>query len=97
MKFSPSPTTPGSPYQMIGYRMLAATTFEGQLNIFRIDHSDDGTNPRPANVQQLAANNTQVPILGMTWQADAVAILLACADNTIKKFDVNTQKVDVIG
>lgn len=33
----------------------------------------------------------------MCWQVDAVAILLACADNTIKKFDVQTQQTVVIG
>jgi len=33
----------------------------------------------------------------MCWQADAVALLLACADNTIKKFDLNTQQATVVG
>jgi len=33
----------------------------------------------------------------MCWQADATALLLACADNTIKKFDVQAQQVSVVG
>ena len=33
----------------------------------------------------------------MCWQADAVCLLLACADNQIKKFDLNTRQVTNIG
>ena len=75
---------------MVGYRMLAATCFDGSLTIFRVDHQDDGVTPRPSQASQVTVQNIQVPILGMTWQVDSVALLLACADNSIKKFDLNT-------
>lgn len=38
-----------------------------------------------------------VPVLGMCWQVDAPALLLACADNTIKKWDLPSNQVSVIG
>ena len=31
----------------------------------------------------------------MCWQVDAAALLLACADNTIKKWDLNSNQVSV--
>lgn len=56
LKFSPAPTHLGSnAYSMVGYRMLAASTFDGNLLVFRVDHQDDGTNPRPAAMQQIVA------------------------------------------
>jgi len=32
----------------------------------------------------------------MCWQLDAVALLIACSDNTLKKWDLNTNQISVI-
>lgn len=37
LKFSPFPQQ-GSPYMQVGFRMLAATTWDGQLLIFQVNH-----------------------------------------------------------
>ena len=50
-----------------------------------------------AKVQQGGAQNLGCPILGMTWQADQFALLYACADNTIKKWDVDGNQVHTLG
>jgi hypothetical protein len=41
----------------------------------------------------------EAPILGMCWQVDSPAILLACADNNIRKWDLTNPNngVAVIG
>lgn len=41
--------------------------------------------------------NVGAPILGICWQVDAPALLLACADNTIKKWDLGSNQVATIG
>jgi len=52
LMFSPAPLQ-GSPYGMVGYRMLAAATWDGNLLIFRVDHNDNNmANPTPAQAQQ---------------------------------------------
>lgn len=89
LKFSPAPTQ-SQAYQMAGFRMLAAACFDGSFFVFRVDHMDDGVTPRPSTVTQIAQQNAQAPILGICWQADTVALLLACADNQIKKFNPQT-------
>ena len=33
----------------------------------------------------------------MCWQVDQVAVLLACADNTIKKYDLNSNQITTVG
>ena len=67
LKFSPTPVQ-GSPYMAVGFRMLAATTWDGFLNIFQVNHADNGINPVPAQVQQTVQQQVaQSPILGMCW------------------------------
>lgn len=49
--FSP-PSLQGSPYGMVGYRMLAASTWDGNILVFRVDHNDNNmANPTPPQVQ----------------------------------------------
>lgn len=38
-----------------------------------------------------------VPILGICWQVDAPALLLACADNSVKKWDLNSNQLCTLG
>ena len=43
-------------------------------------------------------NNTAgAPILGMCWCPEQPALILACADNSIKKWDLQSNSVLVIG
>ena len=35
--------------------------------------------------------------MGMCWQQDAPAVLLACADNSIKKWDLSSNQIVAIG
>jgi hypothetical protein len=43
--------------------------------------------------------NTKVPcpVLGLKWQVDHCALLLACADNKIKKWDLQANQVFDVG
>ena len=41
--------------------------------------------------------NAGAPILGMCWRADSPALLLACADNQIKKWDFQMNQISTIG
>ena len=38
-----------------------------------------------------------MPVLGLCWQIDCAGILFACADHNIKKWDLNTNQISVVG
>ena len=42
-------------------------------------------------------NNAAAPILGICWSPDQPALILACADNNIKKWDITTNQIINIG
>jgi WD40 repeat protein len=42
-------------------------------------------------------NNAGAPILGMCWCIDQPAVLLACADNNIKKWDLPSNQIAPVG
>ena len=45
----------------------------------------------------MISNQAGSPILGISWQVDAVALLFCCADNSIRKWDLNSNQIAVIG
>ena len=42
-------------------------------------------------------NNAQAPVLGVCWCPDQQALLIACADNNIKKWDLQSNQVIIVG
>jgi hypothetical protein len=53
--------------------------------------------PIKAQIQPMLSQDVKVPILGMSWQVDAPALLLACGDNSIKKWDLASNTIQTIG
>jgi len=49
--------------------------------------------PIKAQIQPMLSQDVKVPILGMSWQVDAPALLLACGDNSIKKWDLASNTI----
>lgn len=81
VKFSPMLL----PYQQHG-QMLACAAWDGSIRVWKLMHNS-AYEPR-VQVQPLAAQNVQVPVLGICWQVDSPALLMACSDNQIKKWDL---------
>lgn len=52
---------------------------------------------KTCQVQPQSSTNVQSPILGMNWQVDSPALLLACADNRILRWCLQTNQVFPIG
>ena len=79
VKFSPQNST----YQQFG-QLLAVTCWDGTIAIWKVLQNANKT----ANFQPMVTQSVGVPILGMSWQIDSPALLLACSDNSIKKWDL---------
>jgi len=73
--------------------MLAAATWSGDL-IFWPSIPVDYTGLQNLQVQQ---QKTPGPILGLCWQEDAPALLIAHSDNSIMKWDLQSNQLSVIG
>eukprot|EP00347_Sterkiella_histriomuscorum_P013043 403366232 len=88
LKFAPLNQT----YQSIGSPILAAASFDGNIVIYRTQ--DDG---KVIQAQFMLQTNAGGPVLGICWQPDAQALLIACADNNIKRWDLGSNSVNVVG
>ena len=84
-------------YQQVGQRMLCATTWDGTMLVFMVNHQDQGDMPVPSQCTQQFAQNVQCPILGMCWRADQMGVLLACADNSIRLFNLQANQLQQVG
>eukprot|EP00347_Sterkiella_histriomuscorum_P017243 403350135 len=88
MKFAPINQT----YQQIGSPILAVASWDGNIVIYRTQ--DDG---KVIQAQFMLQTNAGGPVLGICWQPDAQALLIACADNNIKRWDLGQNSVNVVG
>ena len=79
-----SPQTPQ--YQNMG-QLLVAASWDGTISTWKLMYNEHST-PK-AGIQPMMQQKVDCPVLGICWQADSPAILLACADNSIKKWDLN--------
>lgn len=88
IKFSPVNQT----YQQFG-QLLAVACWDGSIVIWKVAQGPN----RSANYQPMINQNIGMPVLGFCWQVDSAALLLACSDNTIKKWDLPTNMIQNIG
>jgi mRNA export factor len=91
LKFAPISQT----YQQFGSALLFAGFWDGNIIIYQaqllalVDQ---------AQTQIMLQGSTGgVPILGAIWCIEQVGVLLACADNNIKKWDLQSNKVVNVG
>ena len=70
--------------------MLAGACWDGTIFVWKVDYNMHVSQSIKAQTSPMMSQNVQVPILGLCWQEDAVGILLACADNQIRKYDLNS-------
>lgn len=71
--------------------LLATGTWGGTITVYQVMVNPTG-NPK-VQCNQMAQQKINAPILGMCWQVDAVAILIAAADNNIYKYDLQANTV----
>jgi len=45
----------------------------------------------------MLTTNNGAPVLGLCWQPEAQALLIASADNNIKRWDLATNQLTVVG
>jgi len=45
----------------------------------------------------MLSTNNGAPVLGLCWQPEAQALLIASADNNIKRWDLATNQLTVVG
>ena len=51
----------------------------------------------PVQAKGLLSTNTGAPVLGLCWQPEAQALLIASADNNIKRWDLQSNTVTAVG
>ena len=91
LKFAPISQT----YQQFGSALLFAGFWDGNMIIYQAQLPTLGDQ---AQTQIMLQGSTGgVPILGAIWCIDQVGVLLACADNNIKKWDLQSNKVVNVG
>ena len=78
--------------------MMSLTSWDGQAMVYGIQYNEQAMNAKPnpmfaAAIQPINAQNLGTQSLGHCWQADAVAVILACADGSIKKWDIDAKQV----
>lgn len=90
LKFAPMNQT----YQQFG-SLLACAFWDGTLVIYQANIPNIGDQ---IQTQIMINNNTGgAPILGICWCPEQPALLIACADNNIKKWDLPTNQVINVG
>ena len=75
--------------------MLVAAGWDGTLYTWKLQYNEHST-PK-ALIQPITQQKVDGPVLGLCWQADSPGILLACADNNIKKWDLQSNQISNIG
>jgi len=79
-------------YQSTGFPLLAVASWDGNVAIYQV--SDQG-NQIQANCA--LSTSTGAPVLGLCWQPEVQALLIASADNNIKRWDLASNQVTVVG
>ena len=76
-------------------QLLVASCWDGTIFTWKIAYNEH-SNPK-AHTQLIAQQRVDMPVLGLCWQIESPGILFACADNNIKRWDLQTNQMTVVG
>jgi len=96
LKFSPVHENVG--YATYGPPMLAAATWGGTISLWALNPSQSPLSSHPpVHATPKAQQQTGGPILGLSWQVDGLALLIAHSNHTIMKWDLTTNQITKVG
>jgi WD40 repeat protein len=76
---------------------MAVAQWDGTISVWQLACNQTMMGQKPTGQgNQMAVQKVAAAVLGMSWQLDAMGILIACADNNIYKWDLGSNQVGPI-